>query len=178
MFIRPFYRYTRAEFAGMSYKVPLTQMDIIGTLVSGGPTPALKDILVGVEKTLDQLGRSQNQDKPKDVNTITIVPKPRLGFPHGKGRSDAVAMRMNPVALTSFQQVSAYPDEPRTTLDIARIWGLRSTFNWGSGDDHGKELFNTVLDPGLRFYDQDYEGQITRILGQDLMLKWQKQQWT
>nr|6EH1_C Chain C, structural protein VP3 [Sacbrood virus] len=52
-------------------------------------------------------------------------------------------------------------DEPRTTLDIARIWGLRSTFNWGSGDEHGKELFNTVLDPGLRFYDQDYEGQIT-----------------
>ena len=161
MFIRPFYRYTRAEFAGMSYKVPLTQMDVIGTLISGGPTPALKDILIGVEKTLDQLGRSNNQDKPKDVSSITIIPKPRLGFPHGKGKSDAVAMRVNPVALTSFQEVSAYPDEPRTTLDIARIWGLRSTFNWGSGDEHGKELFNTVLDPGLRFYDQDYEGQIT-----------------
>lgn len=70
---------------------------------------------------LDQLGSSRNQDKPTVNQATIVVPRPRLHFPSGKGLSDAIPMRMNLTALTSFDQIKAFPDDPKTVLDIARI---------------------------------------------------------
>lgn len=163
MDIRPFYMIRRADFAGMSYKVPLTQMDNIDTLAQALPTKSLKAVLKGVEATLDQLGKSHNQDKPTDLRSIVVVPKPRSHFPNGKGVSDASVMRMNPHALTSYNHVRRYDDDPKTTLDIAHIWGLRSTFTWANSQSEGVELFNTILDPTARSYSEDYVGQPTPL---------------
>lgn len=163
MDIRPFYCLKKADFAGMSYKVALTQMDAVGTLMQALPTPALKELIGGVEKALDQLGKSHNQDKPTDNRVSIYVPKPRLHFPNGKGLSDATVMRMNPTALTSFNSVNRYKDEPRTTLDIARIWGLRSSFEWKNSATEGTELFSSIIDPTCRLYSSDYTGQPTPL---------------
>nr|AWK77851.1 polyprotein [Darwin bee virus 4] len=163
MDIRPYYMYKRAEFAGMSYKVPLTQMDVVSELAKALPTRGLKEMIVGVEKSLDQLGKSLNQDKPTQNAATIVIPRPRLCFPHGKGLSDAVAMRMNPTALTSFGAIKGFPDDPKTTLDIARIWGLRSTFSWSNSKAEGTELFNAVIDPTCRKYGEDYDGQPTPL---------------
>jgi len=162
MDIRPFYMIRRAEFAGMSYKIPLTQMDLDG-LAQALPTKSLKAVLKGVEATLDQLGESHNQDKPTDLRAMIVVPRPRSHFSNGKGTSDATVMRMNPHALTSFQHVKRYSDDPQTTLDIARIWGLRSTFTWSAAHNEGVELFNTILDPTSRSYLKDHAGQPTPL---------------
>lgn len=162
MDIRPFYMIRRADFAGMSYKVPLTQMDLDG-LAQALPTQSLKAVLKGVEATLDQLGSSHNQDKPTDVRSLVVVPRPRSQFPSGKGVSDATVMRMNPHALTSFKYVKRYEDDPVTTLQIARIWGLRSEFTWAANYAEGVELFNSILDPTSRSYTQDYKGQVTPL---------------
>lgn len=163
MDIRPFYLLREAHFAGMSYKVAVTQMDEVGDLVKALPGSALKGILAGVERSLSQLGKSINQDKPTQNSATIVIPRPRLHFPHGKGISDAVPLRLNPTALTSFDHINAYSDEPRTTLDIARIWGLRSTFVWSASHTEGKELFNSIIDPCCRSYKSDYVGQPTPL---------------
>lgn len=162
MDIRPFYMIRRAQFAGMSYKVPLTQMDL-DSLAQALPTKSLKAVLKGVEATLDQLGTTDNQDKPTDLRGMVVIPRPRLHFPSGKGISDASVMRMNPHALTSYTHIKPYPDDPRTTLDIARIWGLRSVFTWKESGKEGDELFNSIIDPTTRSYTEDYTGQPTPL---------------
>nr|AWK77861.1 polyprotein [Bundaberg bee virus 5] len=161
--IRPFYMIKEAHFAGMSYKVALTQMDIVGDLASALPTKSLKSLISGVEQSLDQLGKSVNQDKPTRVDALIVVPRPRLHFPSGKGISDASPLRMNPTALTSFKDIKGYSDDPKTTLDIARIWGLRSSFVWSATGVEGSELFNSVLDPMSRSYSSTYDGQPTPL---------------
>nr|AWK77843.1 polyprotein [Darwin bee virus 2] len=163
MDIRPYYMYKRAEFAGMSYKVALTQMDVVEDLVNALPTKALKSLLVGVEKSLDQLGKSNNQDKPTTLASTVVIPRPRLCFPHGKGISDAIPMRMNPAALTSYTAIQPFPDDPKTTLEIARIWGLRSVFTWKSTINEGEELFNAIIDPTSRSYTSTYNGEPTPL---------------
>nr|UDL13967.1 MAG: polyprotein [Xiangshan picorna-like virus 1] len=161
--IRAFYMFSRAQFAGMSYRVPLVQMD---TLLQAGiqaTAPAIKKLVVGVEKTLDQLGKSHNQDKPTDIKCMTIIPRPRMHFGNGKGISDAIPLRNSVTALTSFQHVKASPNDPVSTLDIAKIWGLRSAFKWSTSQTDGVTLFEMVVDPALRSYKEDYLGQVTPL---------------
>lgn len=145
--IRPFYRFTRADFAGMSYKVPLTQME-------GLASTFLTELVRPVERMFHQRGRSRNQDKPTDNRAAIVIPKPRLHFPNAKGLCDATVMRADPSALTAFQQVAPTPDEPRTTLDIARIWGLYDRFEWNATHTEGQVLYSTIVDPMARSYDK------------------------
>lgn len=116
--IRPFYRFLRADFAGMSYKMPQVQME---GAVAG---MVIKTLIGEAERRFHQSGRSRNQDKPTENRAMVVIPKPRLHFPNAKGLSDSSVLRADPTALTAFKAVAPVGDEPKTTLDIARIWGL------------------------------------------------------
>lgn len=161
--VRCFYRYKRADFAGMSYRVPLTQMDALAELALGAAPAPLKSILKEVENTICQFGKSNNQDKPTTNRMNIFVPRPRMHFGCGKGISDAVALKNNPFAQTSFREISPFVDDPKTTLDIARIWGLRTRSSWAASTAQGTELFDFALDPTMRSTKTDYKGSPTPL---------------
>lgn len=162
MYIRPFIKLQRAQFAGMSYRVKV-QMDAAVTigedmLKNAIPTKSVRQVLKTAETLLDSLGSTANRDKPTQVGAMAIVPRPRLNFPTGKGLVDALPLRVNPYATTSYQMTKPYSDDPKTTLDLARVWGLRTTTVWNTNQAEGSALVDMVIDPSVRQYDVGYTG--------------------
>nr|UCW41656.1 polyprotein [Turkana Iflavi-like virus 2] len=162
MYIRPFIKLEKAEFAGMSYRVSV-QMDAaltIGTdmLKKAIPTDNVREVLRTAERLIDAIGKTDNRDKPTQVGAMPTVPRPRLNFPTGKGLVDALPLRVNPYASTSYKITKPYPDDPKTMLDLARIWGLRSTTIWNSNQAEGTAILDMLVDPSVRQYDVAYTG--------------------
>lgn len=149
--IRPMYRFKRADFAGMSYRVQ-TQMDV-ATVALG--SLALKPVLNSAEKLLDRFGKVMNQDKPIDQRVNIVVPRPRMNFSHGVGLSDAVSLTLNPAATTTFMDEHVYDDEPKTVLDLARIWGLQYKSMWSANQEAGSVIFNIKGTPNSRAASQN-----------------------
>lgn len=147
-YITPYFRLCRAKFAAMSYQVKV-QMDKVLKFA---------DEIVEVEKGLIQAGRSLNQDKPTTLKALIVTPRPRLNFPHGTGVSDAVPLRVQPDRLTNFEYIHRLDDEPSTVLDLARIWGLRTSFVWSASHPPNKELWSGTIDPCNRSYIRNYSG--------------------
>lgn len=161
--IRPFVKFEEADFAGMSYRVAVQMDTVCDSIASAVPVRGIKTILKSAEAVVDQIGKYKNYDKPRDPYATIIVPRPRLNFTTGKGLSDAIPLRLNPNSLTSFATVQPYSDEPRSTLEIAQIWGLRNTFKWNATHKAGDELMNITIDPTARFYNKGYEGNPTPL---------------
>nr|QXV86366.1 polyprotein [Iflaviridae sp.] len=163
MFITPFYRFTRSKFAAMSYRAAV-QMDVANDVINTAyKSSGLKQILTKFEKMSLQFGGSQNRDKPIDYEARILIPRPRMNFGTGKGLSDAQPLRNNPLTLTSGQWIQPYDDEPRTTTQIARIWGLRDSFTWKNDSAPGAELWKSIVDPCSRSYDSEYIGTPTPV---------------
>jgi hypothetical protein len=159
---RVFYRLTNTSFTGMSYRVKV-QMLGIEDIISNKTNKALKEILVGAERAFDQLGSTNNQDKPGVSNATIIVPKPRLNFATGKGVVDVNALRVNPNTLTNYKYVPLPNDEPTNYYQLARIWGLAKELTWNATDAENTSLMNWRIDPHLRAYDKDYIGEPTPL---------------
>lgn len=162
-FVRPFVRLTKAEFAGMSYRVAV-QMDTLAPLLKEAlPTREVRDVLGVAERLLKTIGETPNRDKPTVVGAQVFVPHPRLNFGTGKGLVDANPLRTNPYAMTSYGVTKPFEDDPKTTLDIARIWGLRSVFTWQSTAAPGTTIAQFLVDPSVRSYDKAYTGASTPL---------------
>lgn len=161
--LRVFFTFEKSRFAGMSYRMPVVQMgDIIEDILDKVPTAGLKKLIAGAEGLMDGIGGS-NHDKPISHTEIVVVPRPRLNFCSGKGLSDAIPMRMNPTAQTSFYPGLLTGDEAKTTLDLARIWQLRSTFQWGVNDAADTDIYSLTADPWMRSYTEPYLGNPTLL---------------
>nr|AWK77860.1 polyprotein [Bundaberg bee virus 4] len=153
VYIRPFATFRRAQFAATSYQVK-TEMDTIVDIVDTlAPNPALHAILSGVERLLTNPGKGRNRDKPTDLSAQIVIPHPARSFGHGKGPMNVVPMRVDPTTMTSLEFVKPYPDDPITTLQIAQIWGIRSSFKWSSSQTENTEIFSMLLDPSSRERD-------------------------
>nr|QZZ63338.1 hypothetical protein [Leuven Picorna-like virus 1] len=209
MRIRPFYRITNADFAGMSYRTVITsdsitsrasingvvstvggmavrvvdpivdqrvnwqqvrsQMDVlgdaigtIGQIVTALPKAGIKASLVGAQTLLDQIGHAANEDKPTDLRQHIFIPRPRMNFCAGVGTSDAIPLRVNPHAMTTFLPDHRFEGEPRSLRDLARIWGLRSALVWSTNSSVNSELWSMPLDPSCRTFET-YDGQPTPL---------------
>lgn len=163
MNITPFYSFTRSKFAAMSYKVSV-QMDLAMDVIDTGlQTMGMKELLSKWENMTAQFGKNKNRDKPIHYTQELFVPRPRMNFGSGKGVSDAQPLRNNPLSLTSMNWIKPYEDEPQTTTQIARIWGLRDTFEWSATDAPEKELWKAIVDPCSRTYDGNYSGTPTPV---------------
>nr|WPV63250.1 MAG: polyprotein [Wufeng shrew iflavirus 8] len=148
--LRIFYRLKDAKFTGQSFRLPVTQMDPIETLLNQVPTKGLKKVLMAAESALDQIGADNNNDKPKLTIANIVIPRTRLNFSSGVGLSDAIPLRSNPHSMTTMLPDNNITSTPQTTLDIAKIWGLFATCVWKSSQTAGQELFSFNVDPTLR----------------------------
>ncbi|URA30376.1 polyprotein [Iflavirus sp.] len=162
-----FYRLVKTKFTGMSHRV-VFQMeglgDYIDRQVAGAiPTRSIRALTRGAEAALDQLGKTNNQDKPTVLKPMVVVPAPRMYFPNSKGLSDASVLRMDPTTLTSYNRVKPPKTDPKTTLDIAKIWGLLLSFDWKADSPEGTVLLDRTFNPSLRFYDSGYQGSPTPL---------------
>lgn len=135
-------------------------MDTVEHLALNSAAGALKHMLDKAERALSQI-QTRNGDKPVDLETTTIVPRTRLNFPSGRGVSDADPLRLNPSTQTPFTIVRPDNSVPETTIDIARIWGVRSAFSWSVSHSMGTELFAMQVDPVTRDYASTYKGNPT-----------------
>jgi len=160
--VRIFYRFKEIAFTGMSYRVTVQGFGI-EDVISPPTCRALKEVLVGAEKAFDQLGKSGNQDKPSKVEGIIVTPRPRLNFGGGKGIIDVQPLRVNPHTLTNFKDVHIPSDEPRSFLDMARIWGVWRTSSWSKNDKEGVNIIRLNIDPTSREYTKDYSGTLTPL---------------
>lgn len=159
MYIRPMALIKNAEFAGMSYRATV-QMDIIGeALKVAAPTPEVRAVLATAERMIKTLGNVTGRDKPSDLKVLNVVPRPRMNFTGGKGLTDVLPMRLNPYGATTFTHASPCSDEPKTALDVAQIWGLRSSFKWSASNSTGQMLYDMTVDPSVRDYKSVYAGE-------------------
>lgn len=159
---RLFYRFKKIEFTGMSYRVTVQGLGF-EDVVTPTTSRALREILKGAENAFDQLGRNKDLDKPSTVNGGIVIPRPRLNFGTGKGLIDVAPLRVNPHTLTNYHKIAVPTDEPKTFYDLARIWGVKSTFAWSAQSDTGTEIANMVIDPMCRSYTEDYYGEPTPL---------------
>nr|QWY81617.1 MAG: polyprotein [Iflaviridae sp. XZN139912] len=143
--IRPFYRIKKAAFTGMSYGVPVVQME---TILAG----------MVLERGLKFAGKIFNKDKPVDLDRqAQYVPKPRLNFSTGKGASDVCPIKMDPSTLTTFLDDHYYPDDPISMLDVARVWGFAGKFEWTMSQLEDTILYTQPIDPTWRI-NEKYKG--------------------
>nr|QKN89035.1 MAG: polyprotein [Iflaviridae sp.] len=155
-----FYKVTRADFAGMSYRISFQGLeevrtqgvgeeidDFVQTLI---PTRTLTTVARGLEAIVAQSGPSSNQDKPNQPMGTIVTPRPRLMFPNVKGVDDATCLRNSPNGMTNYSHVKRYRGDPSTPKKLARIWGLRSRATWSSSDTQGTRVFTLELDPTSR----------------------------
>nr|QKN89066.1 MAG: polyprotein [Iflaviridae sp.] len=146
-----FYRVRRADFTGMSYRVTFqgdTGMDSMIREVL--PINTVRAVVRGLEAGLDQLGKSNNQDKPNQPMSTIIVPRPRSMFPNMKGIDDSTSLRADAVGATNFSSVRPIGGEPRSPKELARIWGLRTTSMWSTADAIGARVLSLSVDPSTR----------------------------
>lgn len=160
--VRLFFRLKSAAFTGMSYRVKV-QMDTLSDLAINTAGKALRATLVEAERVFDQVGRSQNQDKPSKIQAITVVPQPRLNFTGGVGVADIVPLRMNPHTLTNYKDITYPSDEPKSFYDLARIWGVVKSFEWASTSKEGDVILEMFIDPTSRSYTEDKDGEMTPL---------------
>ncbi|UXD80007.1 putative polyprotein [Myrmica rubra picorna-like virus 11] len=160
--LRAYYRFKKAQFAGMSYRATVQMMGL-ENIITPTTTRALKEVLVGAERAFDQLGRTPNQDKPGVILAQNVVPRPRLNFAGGVGACDIVPLRINPHTLTNYKGINCPTDEPKTFYELARVWGIRNTFKWSKENAEGSELLSMILDPTIRSYVEDYKGEPTPL---------------
>lgn len=163
LYIRPYVKITEADFAAMSYRVKVQMDTLVPMLKQSLPTSELKEVLGGAERLLKTIGETANRDKPTHIGNQIFVPHPRLNFCPGKGLIDAIPLRNNPYALTTFSHVKPYEDEPKTTLDIAQIWGLRTVSTWRAAHKPGEVILDMLIDPTVRQYNEGYEGTPTPL---------------
>nr|QIJ25859.1 hypothetical protein [Redbank virus] len=157
-FIRPFVKISKAEFTAMSYRVDVQMDTLVPVLKEALPTREVRDVLRTAEVLLKTVGETANRDKPSQVGATAFVPHPRLNFGTGKGLVDSHPLRNNPYAMTTFTHVKPFDDEPKTTLDVARIWGLRSVATWKADYAPGQTIATIVVDPSIRSYSEGYTG--------------------
>lgn len=153
MNIRPFLKLVDTRFYGMSHQIE-TQMDAAITSVAAAAAPSVRDAVLNAGRIFKG-GTRVNNDKPSDVSATVVVPRPRLGFCSGKGATDIVPMRNDPFALTDFSTVHAPSDEPQTTLQICRIWGLKDRFAWAATAKPNTRLWSMNVMPGLNRAERD-----------------------
>lgn len=162
-YIRPFVKVKDATFAAMSYRASV-QMDIATSLLKAAiPTEEVREVLGVAERVLKTIGDTPNRDKPTTLEAKILVPHPRLNFGTGKGLIDANPLKNNPYAMTSYAVTKPHGDEPKTVLDVARIWGLRTAFTWKADAAVGSNLCNFVVDPTVRDYEKKYTGAPTPL---------------
>lgn len=162
-YIRPFVKIKEASFAAMSYRVSV-QMDTLAPMLKAAlPTEEVRQVLGAAERVLKTIGNTANRDKPTTLQTQVFVPHPRLNFGTGKGLIDANPLKNNPYAMTSFAVTRPEDDEPKTVLDIARIWGLRTAFTWKADAAVGQSLCTFIVDPTVRDYTKNYTGAPTPL---------------
>lgn len=158
MFITPFYRITNSKFAAMSYRVAV-QMDLANDVINTAyKSSGLKSILTKVENMALQFGGGNNRDRPVQYESHVFIPRPRMNFGSGKGLSDVQPLRNNPLSLTSTKWIQPFDNEPQTTTQIARIWGLRDSFTWKADNAPGDQLWMSIVDPCSRSYSDKYQG--------------------
>lgn len=158
VYMRPYIKLTRAEFAGMSYRVQVQMDTVTEMLKTATPFGEVRAVLDSAERLLKTIGSTANRDKPSVIGAVSVVPRPRLNFGTGKGTIDTLPLRNNPYAMTSYGIVKPCPDEPKTTLEIAQIWGLRTATNWSASQSVGTTILDMVIDPSVREYDKGYDG--------------------
>lgn len=144
--VQVYYRFVKANFAGMSYSVPVTvQGDLIDTLVDVGTTlfPAAKPL----EGVLKRAGNILNQDKPYNDNSVSVLPKPRLNFSAGKGVSDNVPLTLDHATTVTILDEHLNRSDPQTVLDIAGREGLELRGTWKHSDKHGAVLIDWPINP-------------------------------
>nr|QWC36468.1 polyprotein [Bemisia tabaci picorna-like virus 2] len=164
--MRLFIRFTKAEFAGMTYD-PLIQpqigmWDVIaevavsaGSIMLGNPLPATQIMVKYVERTVNYIRKKYNFDRPVELHVTRVVPEPSMDFASGKGISNAHSLRINPNTGTNMIGVKKCPDDPKSWSDIAQMWGLECTVVWSADDPEGKVLLTWVPDPTIRNVDSD-----------------------
>lgn len=152
IYIRPFYRITKANFAGMSYKVPLTRIPTVQM-----DFDSIFDMLRLVEKPLKQIGKTLNQDKPNDITRYTkIIPQPALNFSTGIGPCFTNPLTLNPSVLTTILKDHEFASEPKNLFEVARIWGVLNTFSWKAEAAPGDVLLDLVVRPGIKNIVKDF----------------------
>lgn len=159
---RVYYRLKECNFAGMSYRASV-QMFGIEQVLSTKTSKALREVLSGAERAFDQLGATSNQDKPGTTRATVVIPHPRMNFCTGKGVTDVIPLRINPHTLTNSVAIRYPDDEPKSFYDLARIWGVFKEFEWKSENTEGTDIVSFTIDPMMRNYDKDYEGEPTPL---------------
>lgn len=146
-----FYRVKRADFAGMSYRVTFqSDNGMDGIIKQVLPLNTVRAVVRGLEAGLDQLGQSNNQDKPNQPLSTIIVPRPRSMFPNVKGVDDSTSLRADAIGSTNYARIPPIGGEPRSPKELARIWGLRTTSTWKTADAIGARVLSLSVDPSTR----------------------------
>lgn len=140
--VMPFIRFTKADFAGMAYKVPIAQGPYLK------PVRDFLKIVKQVDAGLEHVQQIVDLDKPLNVtNVMQVVPAARMHFPAGKGFSDASTFRLNPAQTTTMTGRVANQVRHNTIQDIARQMGVVGVFQWTTNQALGERLFEMPLEP-------------------------------
>lgn len=134
------YRFTKAQFAGMSFGVDL-QMDIVKEIC---PEVAL------AESLLRRTGFIGNQDKPYLEQVMNITPTPRKNFCSGNGVSDSIPLTFSRTSTVTTLTEYMNGTDPRSFEDLAKYWGYYSEFSWTTSNNNGDELWKRTVGPTTR----------------------------
>lgn len=156
-YIRPFVRFDKADFAGMSYRVEVQMDTVTDALKAAIPTKSVRQVLKSAEALLDSVTDTPNRDKPSVIGASSFVPQPRCNFATGKGLTDVKPLRVNPYAATPYVHVHPLAGDPKTVLDIARIWGLRTTAKWSDTSAADAVLVDIPADPSCRWLSTKFD---------------------
>lgn len=148
-----FYRFIKAEFAGMSYAVELQGPGLLGTLV---PEVAL------AEKLLKRTGFIGNQDKPYLEQVTNVCPAPRKNFCSGDGVSDSIPLTFSRQATVTTLNEYVNENDPINFESLAKKYGLFSEFNWTTSNSVGDEIWKKEISPTVRRMDDSGDDKILK----------------
>lgn len=163
-----FYGTPNTLFNGWKYRYadtdqPTSQGFGVEDILTPPTQRALREVLKGAENAIDQLGSSENRDKPPDLQSMAVVPHPRKNFASGKGPIDVIPLRINPYTATNYDQIAVPTDEPKTFYGLSRIWSLYKSFDWSKESKINTVIGDIIIDPCCRNYSSDYSGEPTGL---------------
>lgn len=158
-----FFRFSDNNYAGMTWRdsTPISyQMDTLGEMATGALAGGIKPLVVKAEQLIRQIGNPGNTDKPIDLDSTIIVPRPRKGFYTARGVSGAMPLRHCADGTTTVHPELSSND-PIDLLQIGQLWSLSDRFNWSvSNNARGTLLYNVTptIGSGRYMTTADYVG--------------------
>lgn len=147
--VQLYYRFVKANFAGMSFTSKVTVQGLVDDLVEVGTTliPAAKP----VEKILKRVGKVLNQDKPYGDNCSVVVPKPRDNFSAGVGISDNIPLTLDHSSTVTILGEHVNTSDPKDLVSLAKIPGLELRSKWKTSDKEATTLIDWPINPSAIF---------------------------